>query len=1148
MADLTQFSRNTGPAERPLFVGRTTEIEQLLKSLELASEGAGQLVLISGESGIGKTRLAEELVRKPDAQPFLTLWGRCWEGAGAPAFWPWIQVLRECLDHLQFGLASDLRAAAEYFGGPASDISGSGAGALTSTGLPRVFSAPTAEGDEPFRFRLFDSITGCLKRASLDRPLLIVLDDLHAADIDSLIFLNFLARSLRSCRILVLCTYREIEARVSPRHAELLSRVAREGQRILLRGLSESDVSDFLEHAARCVPTRDLITTIFQATDGNPFFLDEVVRLMNAERWHELRSSNTLELVVREGIRAVIRRRIAPLSALARLVINVGAVMGTEFDAAVIGEAANLQPVEVFEGLEEQILLGLIVPESHAADGFAFSHSMIPETIRDDLPRSYRIELHRRIAEAIELLHGSSPEHFADLAHHYSQAVPAIPPGKALEYARRGADYALGHLAYEESARLYKLALKIADSPADRLQTCEMLLALGEAQTRSGHPEDARQSYRRAAEISRSLGRPDMLARAALGVSMQGPIVGTVDSENVALLEEAVVANGPEDSAARALLISRLADNLHWSDRQPAAISLSEEAVEIARRVRDPSTLACALWTRHAAVWNPDNVDERLAAADEILSLSDGAGNIDWELRGRDLKIVALLELGDVLAVDRELDVYERRARETRVSLARPKTLRAMRAMMNAEPHQAEQIALDAFEIAQRYQQRGAEMSYEAQLSLLRLEQARLEELAPQLRLRVGEFPALIVMRCGLAACYAYLGKSELARAEFEIVAVDDFRRIARDWNWLAATAMASRVCVFLRDAKRAPSLYTSLLPYADRNITVGWGEVCYGSVSHYLAVLASSLSQFDEAQSHFEQALEFNRRMGAIALTGHVQCDYAEMLLTRDDNGDREAAKALANRSLEAIVGRGMTQLQKQAERILDELSRREARSYGLARERLKAEAGGQNLFHREGEVWEIAFEGRSFRLKDLKGLGFIRFLLLNPERELLAGSIIAAVDSDPIDAAERDRNLEFGTAAAEQLEGAGYNQGWGDAGELLDSQAKAAYGRRLKELREEIEDAQEFKDEERAERAEEELEALARELKRAVGLGGRLRTAGSRSERARVNVTRAINSAIERIADHHSNLAAYLRATIRTGNFCSYRPGASAAVSWQL
>jgi tetratricopeptide (TPR) repeat protein len=330
--------------------------------------------------------------------------------------------------------------------------------------------------------------------------------------------------------------------------------------------------------------------------------------------------------------------------------------------------------------------------------------------------------------------------------------------------------------------------------------------------------------------------------------------------------------------------------------------------------------------------------------------------------------------------------------------------------------------------------------------------------------------------------------------------------------------------------------LYDLLSPYADRSVVIDWGIVSSGSVSRYLGILASTADRFDEASGHFERAIERDESIGAWPNVAHARREQSAMLLRRDASGDRERAVELLGTALRGAERSGMTGLTHEVASMLSDLG--EIPAGVTARPRAERLAGPANLFRREGEYWSVTFEGDSFRLKDSKGLRYLAKLLARPGTEMFSLDLILA---DSGQAAPRP-------GARERAEAGLQVSGPGDAGEMLDATAKAQYKERLDELREELEEAESFNDPERAARAQQEIEFLAHELSAAVGLGGRDRKAASESERARVNVTRAIRAAVDRIAEHSAALGKHFEATIRTGTFCAYTPDPRMPASWRF
>ncbi len=362
------------------------------------------------------------------------------------------------------------------------------------------------------------------------------------------------------------------------------------------------------------------------------------------------------------------------------------------------------------------------------------------------------------------------------------------------------------------------------------------------------------------------------------------------------------------------------------------------------------------------------------------------------------------------------------------------------------------------------------------------------------------------------------------ASAELEALSKDNFAALYRDWNFLDNLGHLSMLCVMLREVRHAETLYNLMLPFADRNITAGWGDTTRGSAAFPLGNLARLMGRLDDAESHFTHALEFNRKMGARPSVARTQFEYGRMLLSRGKSGDIEKGLELIREAESIASALGMEVLRIRIRGVLDKAAP------GKLPEPQKQPAPikQDEIFHREGEFWTVSYEGKIFRLKHAKGLQYISHLMRYPDREFHAMELVAEADGVAVPESTSRRSGETNLTDA--------SYGTGDAGAMLDDQAKAAYRARLNQLREIVEDAKERGDVKSASAAEDEIDAIGRELSRAIGRGGRDRRASSDVERARLNVTRAIKTAIERIFENDADLGAMLTAQIRTGTFCAF------------
>ena len=911
-----------------VFVGRARELGELRASLEEALAGRGALALLVGEPGIGKTRTAEEFVTYARLRNAQVLWGRCYEGEGAPAYWPWVQVLRSYAEERD---APTLR---EQMGSGAADIA-----QVVSEIRERLpeLPPPPALASEHARFRLFDAITVFVKNAAKVRPLVLVLDDLHWADKPSLLLLEFMARELRGARVLLLGTYRDVELGRQHPLVHTLGELAREqlSRRVFLRGLTADDVARFIEITAGLTPPAALVAAVYKETEGNPFFVNEVVRLLVSEGRLERRAADAPAWVVDipQSIREVIGRRLDHLSKECNELLSMAAVIGRDFGHEALERVSELTAERVLDALDEAVAARVIADAPRAPGRYSFAHALIRETLYGELGTGRRVRLHRRIGEVLEGLYRSNPEaHLPELAHHFLLA--ALGGGdveRAVDYARRAGDRATAQLAHEDAVNHYVRALdalELREVP-DEARRCELLLALGGAQARAGDTASAREAFRKAAEPARRMGLPEQLARAALGFGYVGPELrysgpassgqgaindlaqGSINEELVPFLEEALVALPPHDSALRARLLGRLAMALAFA-RKAAARNRSA-----ARPSRWPSGSATQGPTRRYCRCGTSRASSRETSSKSwrpprrSLRLAEEAGDQEVALEAHRWRLNHLLELGDVGEADREIEAYEALARRLRqplyVSFA--VALRGMRALMAGRFTEAEALAAKALAVDPRFRSE-VKLSLMAQMYWLYREQRRLQDITALAGDLQQAAPAAAA-QCGFAALLCDLGMVEEARAQFEQFAANDFSDVPRDFAWLPAMTALVDVCTFLRDAPRAATLYELLLPHTGRNITVVNATLCFGPVAYYLGRLAATMGRHAEAAAHFEQALAMSERMGARPLVAQAKHAYALTLLA---SGERGRALEVLNQALATARELGMTVLGDQA------------------------------------------------------------------------------------------------------------------------------------------------------------------------------------------------------------------------------------------
>jgi tetratricopeptide (TPR) repeat protein len=1107
-------------AAAELFVGRERELVQLDAALGEAIGGRGRLCLIAGEPGIGKTRLAECVAARAAERGASVIWGRCWEGEGAPAFWPWVQVLRALLRQCDVGTLAGWLGT----GGPS-----------VAQVVPEVrellpdLPAAAPLDSEQARFRLYDACCTFLKNAAAT-PLVLVLDDLHWADKSSLLLLQFLVREIGDARLLLVGTYRDVEVLRGHPLGDVLPQLRRERtvDRFLLRGLPEAAVHALLVALGGGEVPEAFTHTLSRETAGNPFFIKEILRHLvdegmarrEGDRW--VGTVDPGEIRLPESVREVIGRRLARLGDACMKLLTLAAVVGQEFGLEVLQRVSDLEKERLIDVLEEAVAARVVEEAPRTIARYRFSHTLVRETLYGELRNLERVRLHRRVAAVLEGLYVWNDEpHLDELAHHFLEGLPGGDVDKAVAYAIRAGDRANQQLAYAEAAIQYERALQAFElaEPPDERRRCELLVKLGETRWSAGGPERAGASLQEAAALAERLGEWDLFARAALAIA--GPNVGfRVDiGETIGLVERALPALGDRDSALRARVMARIAGLRAFAGDPTGKESLARDAIAMARRVGDTRALADVLSATWWAIGGPDDVDEQLVRVDELIRLATEAGDERLAAEGHLWKAGHYLDVGDIAAMDRETAIQEHFVETSRNAYHRTMMgiSRGTRAVLAGRFDECEQVARlmeGEFRLSS-----GVLVSWQGYRNLLLEQQGRSNELVEYIGGLAAAYAQIALWRAAIAAYRVATGETEAARKDLEALAANDFRDIPRDLMWPYIMSRISDLLSFFGDARRAAIVYDLLLPYADRCAAVGIAA-CRGSLSRPLGILATLLGRHDEAERHFEKALEMNVRIRARIWVAHTQHDYARMLAARDRAGDRERATALAAEALATARELGMKPLEAKVVELRAMAGLGEDASVEPAE--VGSTVAAPAVFQRDGDFWTIAYDGKGIRLKDAKGLQYIAQLLRQDGRELHVGDLVAGA---PPPASEPGGD---GTIAA----------GLGDAGEVLDPAARAAYRQRLQDLEAELAQATEWADAGRAEKLRAEIEFLRQELTAAYGLGGRTRKSADVDDRARKAVTSRIRESIERIGKEHPALARHFENAIRTGTFCRYQP----------
>ena len=488
-----------------VFVARQGEMGTLRAALEDCLSGRGRMVTLVGEPGAGKTRTAQELGTYSELRGALVLWGRCYEEEGAPPYWPWVQAISSYVsDREPEKLRSEMGTGAPVIAEIVPEV---------HERLPDLEPAPQLQDPEQARFRLFNSITSFFKTASQNRPVVLILDDLHWAAGPSLMLLRFIARELSSMRLLLVGTDRDVELSRQHPLSETLAELTRQQsfQRLPLPGLSHDDVGRYIEVTAGITPPQGLVRSVHTQTEGNPLFVTEVVRLLVQEGElapERLSARESWTISIPEGVQLVIGRRLNRLSKESTDTLAIASVIGREFGFDLLDLLIeDLSEDQLLEVLEEAVSARLIEELAHGVARYQFTHALVQGTLADELTRTRRVRLHSKIGETLEELYRDDTEaHAGELAYHFAQAQTRAASEKVVRYSVLAGQQAFKGYAYEEGIAYLQRALELLkslpDSPERTQQELMTLMTLGPAliATRGYAAPEVERAYARAAE------------------------------------------------------------------------------------------------------------------------------------------------------------------------------------------------------------------------------------------------------------------------------------------------------------------------------------------------------------------------------------------------------------------------------------------------------------------------------------------------------------------------------------------------------------------------------------------------------------------------------------------------------------------------
>lgn len=806
------------------FVGRTRELAELVADLGRLPSPRGPVRVLRGTAGVGKTRLAMELAARARAAGVTVAWGHNPDELTAPPHWPWTQVVRTLL------------------------------GRARGPDLAHLVLDDPSPVD---RFDLFDATTAVVRSAAGDAPLLVVLDDLHAADPATLQLTRFLTRHLGDAPVLIVATVRGV-AGTDPSLDRELDALLRHGHEVRLAGLSVAAVGDLLAD-------HDRAEAIHAVTGGNPLHVHQLGRLLTGPRRAAVPIGDG---ELDEALRQTVRARVAEVTGPARTVLNAAAVLGATFDCReLVAMAEPFDPLEVDAALQHLTVEGLVV----GGDPGRFGHPLVAEVVRAELTDEDRRSMNLRAAAVIDA------DRVGEIAQHLVRSGPEHTHA-AVEALREAGKRAMAAAAHEDAVAHLSQAMEIVDGETDGSLRLDVLLDLGGALWRSGRTDAADASYEEAWRQALEVGDPDALARAALGGGIEYYFADNARPDHLRRIEAALAAQPGSSSPTRARLLAQLATH-HLAQTLSTGQDLARRAVDMARTFDDPLALGTALIARQVADLGPATLARRIADGHEILDCARRSGDDRLTVHGRFLLMVALLEAGDIRGLDGELLRHD----DVSEDLGEPRFnrfalwLRATRAMLDGDVPTAERLAEQTFEISTSLGDPDAFGVYGGQLGVLRWMQGRVQETGQVYADMWAAEPHEPLWPSVLAWLAMLDGRPEEARGL--LASVPDPASLPGGMHWLLTAVTFAEATAAVGTEEQVATAWNALVPFADHVVPVAMGAAVWGTVAKPLGRLALRLGHLEDGIAYLRMAVRTCARLGARPWLIEAQLDLADAL-----------------------------------------------------------------------------------------------------------------------------------------------------------------------------------------------------------------------------------------------------------------------------
>ena len=898
-------------------IGRTRERAVLRSLLEAGAAGRGGLVLVTGEPGIGKTALLEDLLAEARRRGVPALAGRAVPDEGVPELWPWRTLLGRAAG-AGLPLAPDLLDLEPVAGGSFDPVSAA-------------------------RFRAVERTVSALIETARATPggLVVVLDDLQWADTATLVLLRHLVRDLAAAPVVVVGGLREPD----PDRQELIDDLRREPavEVLHVQALTGDEVSAYV----RVATGRELgplwMAYLGQHSGGNPLFLRELVRLLEQEGRLD---DPAPPAAVPAGVTRLVARRVAGLSPACQRLLGACSVFAGDVDLDLVRALLDGADVDLEAALTEALAAGVLVEDVTAPTTVRFGHALIQRACYDDLARTDRVAWHRRAADALAAREWS--DRASDVARHRLRAVvDADSADRAAGAAGRAAGDAVRRLAFDEAAYWSGVeADLLARAGRPEAERAGALVRRSDALYRGGQITAALDDAQRAVDLAERAGRADLVAAAALVVRNVGGPAG-VDIAALTARARAIVP--ASDAVAQARLMALQALALTEAYRAAEAEPLSRDAMALAETTGDPEALILAIHARHDLAWGPGTLSERRELSDALAAIGAGADRPEATLWATLWRIDVALQAGELAELDGQLRELDQHVTRLGWPLARWHLLRAQatRALLRGQLALAAELAGQARDVAGQTQDVSAQGLYFAFMGDVSALQGRTDEIDDGVRAFGGpeQDVPVPVARATFGRYLLIAGDRDAAHTALERLRPSLPPVV--DARYLPTMAMAGELAAGLGDADTTSLCYEAVLPFDTMMLYSTTGN--FGAAHRSLGIMAAALGRLDDAVAHLREAVARERRTGAVPFLALAQVELARVLIARGAAGDRSSAEQAAQEGQQAARRLGLAPTERAASAFLADL-------HGVG-------AGPAALTAREREIAGLVAEGLSNR-----------------------------------------------------------------------------------------------------------------------------------------------------------------------------------------